>query len=102
MFCKGFRVPCPCARSFSCPYLCPYLFACPYPVLPLQVSPEVLSQMKAAMVASASGAAASHSFLLDDDSSLPFQAQDLLATVDDKVGKQYRQYNLCSMGNYRQ
>lgn len=60
--------------------------ATPIPcAVPPQVSPEVLSQMKQAMVASSSGAAASHSFLLDDDSSLPFQAQDLLATVDDKV-----------------
>lgn len=48
-----------------------------------QVSPEVLSRMKQAMVESNSSA--SHSFLLDDDSSLPFQAAELLANMDDKV-----------------
>ncbi|EFJ44389.1 type XI myosin heavy chain MyoA [Volvox carteri f. nagariensis] len=46
------------------------------------VSPEVLSRMKQAMVESNS--TASHSFLLDDDSSLPFQAAELLANMDDK------------------
>ncbi|GLC68235.1 hypothetical protein PLESTF_000665000 [Pleodorina starrii] len=46
------------------------------------VSPEVLSRMKQAMADSNS--AASHSFLLDDDSSLPFQAAELLANMDDK------------------
>ncbi len=30
--------------------------------------------------------AASHSFLLDDDSTLPFTAQEVLAAMDDKVG----------------
>ncbi|GFR45863.1 hypothetical protein Agub_g7314 [Astrephomene gubernaculifera] len=46
------------------------------------VSPDVLSRMKQAMVDSNSSAG--HSFLLDDDSSLPFQAADLLANMDDK------------------
>ncbi|GLI63183.1 hypothetical protein VaNZ11_005953 [Volvox africanus] len=46
------------------------------------VSPEVLSQMKQAMVDSNS--ATSHSFLLDDDSSLPFQSAEVLASMDDK------------------
>ncbi|GLC45495.1 hypothetical protein PLESTM_001742000 [Pleodorina starrii] len=47
------------------------------------VSPEVLKRMKQqAMVVSNS--AASHSFLLDDDSSLPFQAAELLENMDDK------------------
>ncbi|KXZ52496.1 MYO1A protein [Gonium pectorale] len=46
------------------------------------VSPEVLGRMKQAMVESHSSA--SHSFLLDDDSSLPFQAAELLANMDDK------------------
>ncbi len=48
------------------------------------MSPEVLGKMKTAMVESSSSA--SHSFLLDDDSSLPFQAAELLANMDDKVG----------------
>ncbi|KAG2451764.1 hypothetical protein HYH02_003543 [Chlamydomonas schloesseri] len=46
------------------------------------VSPEVLGRMKQAMVDSNSST--SHSFLLDDDSSLPFQAAELLANMDDK------------------
>lgn len=50
-----------------------------------QVSAEVLLRMKQAMVDSNSSA--SHSFLLDDDSSLPFQAAELLANMDDKVGR---------------
>lgn len=50
----------------------------------VKVSPEVLYQMKEATVASYNCAAASHNFLLDDDSSLPFQVQNLQATVDDK------------------
>ncbi|GFR45883.1 hypothetical protein Agub_g7337 [Astrephomene gubernaculifera] len=47
------------------------------------VSPDVLSRMKQAMVDSNSSAG--HSFLLDDESGLPFQAADLLANMDDKV-----------------
>ncbi|GLC49894.1 hypothetical protein PLESTB_000320300 [Pleodorina starrii] len=46
------------------------------------VSLEVLSRMKQAMADSNS--AASYYFLLDDDSSLPFQAAELLANMDDK------------------
>ena len=49
------------------------------------VSPEVLAQMKAAMQESASSAA-SHSFLLDDDSAIPFSHADVDRMVDDKVG----------------
>ncbi|GLC45496.1 hypothetical protein PLESTM_001742100 [Pleodorina starrii] len=46
------------------------------------VSPEVLYRMQQAMADSNS--AASYSFQLDDDSSLPFQAAELLANMDDK------------------
>lgn len=49
------------------------------------VSPEVLAQMKAAMQESSSSAA-SHSFLLDDDSAIPFTHADVERMVDDKVG----------------
>ena len=48
------------------------------------VSPEVLSQMKAAMQESSS-AAASHSFLLDDDSAIPFNHADVERLMDDQV-----------------
>jgi hypothetical protein len=34
---------------------------------------------------------ASHSFLLDDDSTLPFAAQDILMQMDDKVRHRRRQ-----------
>ena len=47
------------------------------------VSSEVLSKMKQLMVDNNSHA--SHSFLLDDDSTLPFQAQEVLSQMDDKV-----------------
>eukprot|EP00775_Hariotina_reticulata_P007220 gene7220-7433_t len=46
------------------------------------VSSEVLGRMKQAMVEHSSSA--SHSFLLDDDSTLPFVASDILAQMDDK------------------
>ncbi|KAF8063028.1 XI-F [Scenedesmus sp. PABB004] len=46
------------------------------------VSSEVLGRMKQAMVEHSSSA--SHSFLLDDDSTLPFAANDILAQMDDK------------------
>jgi len=46
------------------------------------VSSEVLGRMKQAMVDHSSSA--SHSFLLDDDSTLPFAAQDILMQMDDK------------------
>ena len=49
------------------------------------VSPEVLAQMKAAMQES-SNSAASHSFLLDDDSAIPFNQADVERMVDDTVG----------------
>ena len=44
---------------------------------------QVLGRMKQAMVDHSSSA--SHSFLLDDDSTLPFAAQDILMQMDDKV-----------------
>ena len=47
------------------------------------VSHGVLAAMKSAMVDAAAGGAASHSFLLDDDSSIPFTADDVAAGVDD-------------------
>jgi myosin-5 len=50
------------------------------------VSPEVLAQMKQAMQQSAESAA-SHSFLLDDDSAIPFNQGDVEQMVDDKVGR---------------
>lgn len=46
------------------------------------VSTEVLSRMKQAMVDSNSSS--SHSFLLDDDSTLPFAAAEVLSHMDDK------------------
>jgi myosin-5 len=49
----------------------------------LSVAPQVLGRMKHAMVEHSSSA--SHSFLLDDDSTLPFAANDILAPMDDKV-----------------
>jgi hypothetical protein len=45
---------------------------------------QVLGRMKQAMVEHSSSA--SHSFLLDDDSTLPFVANEILAQMDDKVG----------------
>jgi myosin-5 len=44
---------------------------------------QVLGRMKQAMVEHSSSA--SHSFLLDDDSTLPFVANEILAQMDDKV-----------------
>lgn len=52
--------------------------------------------MKQAMVDSNSST--SHSFLLDDDSSLPFQAAELLANMDDKVSV-VPQLRLVMLGN---
>ncbi|KIY92369.1 hypothetical protein MNEG_15594 [Monoraphidium neglectum] len=49
------------------------------------VSSEVLARMKQAMVESSASSAASHSFLLDDDSTLPFSAADIVGQMDDKV-----------------
>jgi len=46
------------------------------------VSSDVLGQMKQRMVDST--ASTSHSFLLDDDSTLPFVAAEVLANIDDK------------------
>lgn len=49
------------------------------------VSHEVLQRMKQLMVDSASSSA-SHSFLLDDDSTIPFSQDDIAGLLDDKVG----------------
>ncbi len=50
------------------------------------VSPEVLHQMKQLMVDNSS--AASHSFLLDDDSSIPFQLEHIVANMEEKVRRE--------------
>lgn len=47
------------------------------------VSHEVLGRMKQLMVENNS--AASHSFLLDDDSSIPFSLDDIQSLMDDKA-----------------
>ena len=47
------------------------------------VSHEVLGRMKQLMVDN--NTAASHSFLLDDDSSIPFSLDDIAALMEDKV-----------------
>ncbi|GAB4821968.1 hypothetical protein N2152v2_009014 [Parachlorella kessleri] len=47
------------------------------------VSHEVLSRMKQQMVESSTNSA-SHSFLLDDDSTIPFSQDDIAAMLDDK------------------
>ena len=44
---------------------------------------SVLARMKQLMTENTS--AASHSFLLDDDSSIPFQLDDIQGVIDDKV-----------------
>ena len=49
------------------------------------VSHEVLARMKQLMVDSSANSA-SHSFLLDDDSTIPFSQDDIGAMIDDKVG----------------
>ncbi|KDD76623.1 DIL domain-containing protein, partial [Helicosporidium sp. ATCC 50920] len=48
------------------------------------VSHEVLAHMKQLMVQNAANAA-SHSFLLDEDSATPFSQDDIAAAVDDRV-----------------
>ena len=47
------------------------------------MSHEVLARMKQLMVDN--NTAASHSFLLDDDSSIPFSLDDIAALMEDKV-----------------
>ena len=47
------------------------------------VAQAVLAKMKELMTANTS--ASSHSFLLDDDSSIPFQLDDIQGVIDDKV-----------------
>ena len=49
------------------------------------VSQEVLARMKQLMVDNQS--AASHSFLLDDDSSIPFSLDDIQNLMEDRVRK---------------
>jgi hypothetical protein len=49
------------------------------------VSHDVLARMKQLMVDSSTNSA-SHSFLLDDDSTIPFSQDDIAAMLDDKVG----------------
>ena len=44
---------------------------------------QVLGRMKQLMVDN--NTAASHSFLLDDDSSIPFSLDDITALMEDKV-----------------
>ncbi len=44
---------------------------------------QVLARMKQLMVDN--NTAASHSFLLDDDSSIPFSLDDIAALMEDKV-----------------
>lgn len=46
------------------------------------VSHEVLARMKQMMVEGASAAAAGHSFLLDDDSTIPFTQDDISSVLD--------------------
>ena len=48
------------------------------------VSHDVLGRMKQLMVDN--NTAASHSFLLDDDSSIPFSLDDISQLMEDKVG----------------
>lgn len=47
------------------------------------VSHEVLSKMKQLMVEGVASSAASHSFLLDDDSTIPFTQEDISTLLDD-------------------
>jgi hypothetical protein len=54
--------------------------------------------MKQAMVEHSSSA--SHSFLLDDDSTLPFVANDILAQMDDKVRSRGVHYS-CNVLNHK-
>ncbi len=49
------------------------------------VSHEVLGRMKQLMVDN--NTAASHSFLLDDDSSIPFSLDDISNLMEDKVNQ---------------
>jgi len=56
------------------------------------VSHEVLARMKQLMVDN--NTAASHSFLLDDDSSIPFSLDDIAALMEDKARLTFaRAYN---------
>ena len=48
------------------------------------VSADVLSRMKQQMT-DVNSSGSSHSFLLDDDATLPFAASDVLNAMDDKV-----------------
>ena len=57
------------------------------------VSHEVLGRMKQLMVDN--NTAASHSFLLDDDSSIPFSLDDISNLMEDKVSTM--QHIICSL-----
>ena len=57
------------------------------------VSHEVLGRMKQLMVDN--NTAASHSFLLDDDSSIPFSLDDISNLMEDKVSA--IQHGICSL-----
>ena len=61
------------------------------------VSHEVLGRMKQLMVDN--NTAASHSFLLDDDSSIPFSLDDISNLMEDKVICLHIQHNffLCCL-----
>jgi myosin-5 len=48
------------------------------------VSHEVLTRMKQLMVESSSASAAGHSFLLDDDTTIPFTQEDIAGVMDDR------------------
>ncbi len=50
---------------------------------------QVLGRMKQLMVDN--NTAASHSFLLDDDSSIPFSLDDIQNLMDEKVGSSFAQ-----------
>ena len=52
------------------------------------VAPEVLARMKQHMVDN--NTSASHSFLLDDDSSIPFSLDDISNLMEDKVSVQQK------------
>ncbi len=63
------------------------------------VSHEVLGRMKQLMVDN--NTAASHSFLLDDDSSIPFSLDDISNLMEDKVSQDFScslktQHSVCS------
>lgn len=76
---------CRCWHVHRWPLTVSVLSAMPASCSGLVLSAQVLGRMKQAMVEHSSSA--SHSFLLDDDSTLPFAANDILAQMDDKVSR---------------